>query len=73
MKDINTGVFLLVLGLILLVAGIFAPIYSIEIRWLLGILSMSSIYTSYAMITTKHRRQKNFSFPNSSNKLKNNY
>lgn len=60
MKDLNTGVFLFVLGLILLVSGIFAPIYSLGIRWLLGILSVSSFYTSYAMITTKNRRQNNY-------------
>lgn len=60
MKDLNTAVFLLILGLILLVSGIFAPIYSIGIRWILGILSVSSFYTSYAMIATKNRRQNNY-------------
>lgn len=63
MKELNTAVFLLVLGLILLVSGIFAPIYSIGIRWVLGILSVSSFYTSYAMIAAKNRRQRKYFVP----------
>ncbi|HWI47277.1 MAG TPA: hypothetical protein VNU45_03510 [Rummeliibacillus sp.] len=57
MKDLNTAIFLLVLGIVLLAAGIIAPIYSIEIRWLLGILSVVSFYSSYAMYSAMGRRR----------------
>lgn len=58
MKDINTAIFLLILGIILLFSGLFAPIHSIEIRWLVGILSIPSFYTSY-VLTAKNKRQEN--------------
>lgn len=60
MKDLNTAIFLLVLGIILLVSGFFAPIYSIEIRWILGILSVPSFYSSYTMLTSKDKRQRDY-------------
>lgn len=49
MKDLNTAIFLLILGIVLLVAGIIAPIYSIEIRLFIGISSVAFFYSSYAM------------------------
>ncbi len=58
MKDLNTAIFLLGIGIILLVGGIVAPIYSIEMRWLFGILSVASFYTSYAMYFAKVKREK---------------
>ncbi|MGG0658568.1 hypothetical protein [Rummeliibacillus pycnus] len=57
MKDLNTAIFLLVIGIVLLASGIIAPIYSIEVRWLLGILSVASFYTSYAMYSVRDRHQ----------------
>ncbi|WP_102692419.1 hypothetical protein [Rummeliibacillus pycnus] len=55
MKDLNTAIFLLVIGIVLLIGGIVAPIYSIEIRWLFGILSVASFYSSYAMYSARGR------------------
>ncbi|MBB5168943.1 hypothetical protein HNQ42_000306 [Rummeliibacillus stabekisii] len=57
MKDLNTAIFLCVLGLLLLTASIFAPIYSIVIRLLLAMFSVVSFYNSYSMYFSKGRRR----------------